>query len=127
MADFIYIAKRSIQSGHTVDTEYTVTTNLSQLDRQPKPITKTNKALSGVEGTILHRLEIHWMTATALINQVGGALDGEDMREFLDSVIGGEPFTFNNGSDVTMKLERGYKENRHDPLYYRYSFTMREV
>lgn len=128
MADFTYTVKRSIRPGHVLDDIEIITVGLRDLDRVQKRIISENKALSGVTATILHRIEYKWVVMTALVTKASGTPGGEDLREFLDSVSGGETFTFDDGTAITMILDDGdWRESREEPLHYRYKFTMLEV
>ena len=114
-----YTASRSIQSGHTEGTDYTINISLNRYDRSytrvgPAPLV----ALSGNTVTVTHNNKEAYNIVTTL-HKVGDTVEPEDMREFLDSVVGGEPFYLDS---VVHILDGGYTETREDD-YYRYSFT----
>jgi len=128
--DFTYTAKRSVQSGHSAGTSYTITIDLQQFDRASRLQGTQRTALDGTTVTIAHREETDINIATDLVPADGsGAPSYLDMREFLDSVKGGELFTVDDGSSPfsarVVDLANPYTETREGSLYFRYSFRVR--
>ena len=125
MADFTYTAKRSIKSGHSSGTDYTITIVLQQVDdEQPSPVTNAHKALDGTEITVLHRIEKYIDFATDLVPTSGGTPDVDDFIEFFNSVAGGESFTYDDGTAQTVIMASKATRQR-EGLYFTYRFRVR--
>lgn len=128
MASFLYTAKRSIKTGHTSGTDYTITIDLQQLDgNTPAPIKTVHKALGGEEVHQLHRIEKHFDLVTDYIAvDDSGTPDNDDMTEFLDSVAGGELFTFNDGSTAFTNARLvGNPTRARNGIFYSYTMKIR--
>ena len=128
--DFTYTAKRSVQSGHTAGNSYTLSIDLQQFDRASRIQGTQRTALDGTTVTIAHREETDISIATDLVAANGtGTPSYLDMREFLDSVKGGELFTIDDGANPfsakITDLANPYTETREGSLYFRYGFRVR--
>lgn len=101
MPSFKYFAKRNLKAGHVVDTEYTITTELHQIDDEmPAPDKVEHRTLNGGLVTVLFHIDTMINITTDFIESDGtGTPDTADYDEFFHSVAGGEEFVFNNGSD----------------------------
>ena len=124
--EFEYTAARSIQGSHTIGVSYTVDINLQQLDRVvtrkgPAPLT----ALDGSQVTVTHRVEASYSIKTDYVDTTTTpAVD--DLREMLDSVVGGETWTMDDGSGALNIVLVGntYKETRNGTMLS-YGFKVR--
>jgi hypothetical protein len=87
----VYTALRSISSGHAVDTEYSIVIGGQAIDPRRKRIVDQSIALDQSVETDLHGLEQLWTVTTDWLKTPE---DRAIFAEFLDSVSGGEPFTF---------------------------------
>lgn len=128
MPDFKYVAKRELKSGHTAGTEYTITTDLLSADGEtPEAVIKEHRSLSGSTVTVLHRVDKYLSVTTDYVNVDGsGTPDTDDYTEFLNSVAGGEVFTYNDGSDVSVIMD-GKPTRTRNGIYFNYSFRFRFV
>ena len=128
MADFTYTATRSLKSGHTIDTDYTITSELMRLDGEmPNPEKVVHRTLGGAEVTVLFYIDTKLEVTTDYINSDGtGTPDTADYLEFLHSVAGGEQFEFDNGTPVNVVME-GNPTRTRTGTKFNYSFTMRVV
>lgn len=127
MADFTYTAKRQIKTGHTVDTVYTITIDLQQLDGGlPKKIGAENTSLDGSVVGVLHRIDRLQSIQTDLVAVSGGTPDPDDFDEFFSSVANMEVFTFNDGVDHDAILV-GDASKARQGIYFTYSFTIRLI
>ena len=126
-----YIAKRSIQSGNTSGQLYALTIDLQKLDKQVRAKGRQNQSLSGATKTILHHVQTVYNLQT-VITQDSDTVNNEDIREFLDSVAGGEIFQL----DLEGSLEDYILDNFGSPYrarrigydeIYTYSFTVRKL
>lgn len=125
-----YTAKRSIQAGHTEDSSYTININLSVADRVPESKGSQAESLSGNTVTVVHNLRVSYVITTELVTTLTTP-SLSDMREFLDSVKGGESFTTDiDGTTKSYRLKSfssPYSEKREATSYFRYSFTIIEI
>jgi len=121
---FDYVAKRSIQGGHVVDTAYTITVDISESQRTAR--TEGNQAisLSGNTVSTIHRGDIIQSITTVLIDATTTP-DIDDMREFLDSVKYGEQFQIDTFDYIMDSFGSAYTEAREHPNKFRYSFAAR--
>ncbi len=123
----VYTALRSIQSGHTVDTDYTINLNISVANRLPNIDATINKSISGARVTTL-RSSLFTYDITSTLVSTSTTPDIDDLREFLDSVKHGEQFTLDiSGATVTYTLDKTanpYQEVSETVGYYRYSFRV---
>lgn len=129
MATFTYTAKRELKSGHSADTQYTITTGLLVLDDEmPRPEKEEHRAIGGgASVTVLHRVDEEISVTTAHINSDGtGTPDTDDWREFFFSTSAGESFTFNNGADQTCEMV-GTPRRRRSGLHFNFSFRFRVI
>lgn len=129
MASIIYTAKRSVIDSHSELTEYEFEVALNKFERSAKRDQETSPSLSGLRYTVLHRIDIGFDVSTIPIKDTD-LLD--QMREFLDSVAGGESFSIdvfgtalapNNALELI--LDGDYTENMVDISgYYAFSFKV---
>lgn len=89
MAAVNYTAKRSIITGHVLDTAYDLDLILEQADRSVRTKKNQIRSLGGNTETILQSMDVSWSLTIGSLT--GATLNG--VREFLDSVQGGEIFT----------------------------------
>jgi len=132
-----YTAQRSLTAGHSQGTVYQLRLPLISLERGPVTRRSAASSLSMKTETLLWARKRRWQATTAVL--FPGPLDA--VREFLDSVIGGELFTFDEygqpgqpGLEVSVILDGDYGEQRiiregdggqNDG--FRFSFAMREA
>lgn len=137
MTAFTYTAKREIASGHSASTTYTI--DVKCIEIKPGRDIKKNesRAMDGIttETQLVYNLKTWKITTQAL---VGTPLDY--MREFLQSVIGGETLQFDEfgfaaspDNAISAILVGDYDEARAVRQgdggagdYFRFSFTIRE-
>lgn len=77
-------------AGHTLDDDYSLELGLAAADRQRAGLVKEVVAIGGGRETLYQRDEVTWSVVTVPIASSSLAA----VREFLDSVEGGESFTF---------------------------------
>ena len=125
-----YTAKRSVQAGHSIDTPYTINIDLYENDRTFKAHGVENKALNGNTVAVIHRVEETNNLTTVLVSAATSPTV-LDMREFLDSVVGGEVFQLDiSGVSIDYKLHsmtKPYSERELERSNFRYSFQVRPV
>lgn len=136
MSSVTYTAKRSLTTGHTVETVYTINLRLNALEPSKKVRRSEQLSLSAKSENLLWHNKRTWQATTAALRGDERAL----VREFLESVIGGEPFNFDefgsaNAPDrpVNVVLAGVFRETRvvrqgdggRDD-YFRFTFSMRE-
>jgi len=126
-----YTAKRSLKSGHAVDTAYVITVDLSKLSRNYKAIGNQAVSLSGNVVSSVHRYEETHDLQTVIVTAVTTP-DIDDMIEFLDSVASGEIFELDlSGASepyVMAAMGRAYRTRRigSDDIF-QYSFKVRKL
>jgi len=114
MTAVTYTAKRSLAVGHVVDQSYTMRIRFASLEPNPNVRKSERSALSGKTESLLFHRKRQWRATTAIL--MAGEL--ELAREFLDSVINGETFQFDEfGTEVpdlpiTAVLPGVYREQR---------------
>ena len=124
MASFTYTAKRHLKTGHSVDTDYTVTLDIQAGDIQPNAVQTVNMSLSGNQVTTVHRLE-QTLAITTDYFSASTTPDYDDMEEFIYSTIHGETFTYNDGAtDFSVKMQGGPRLQRTGTLFA-WSFSIR--
>lgn len=129
MAAVSYAAKRSLKGGVSVDDPIDFDFSVSALDRTTKPAIGSQTSLSGYQETIRDRTDIQYKVTTLPVLEA--AFD--DFRQFLDSVDGGEFFTFDPYGTIAVPVDaqncimvsKGYKEKRVSQRYISVSFTVR--
>lgn len=125
-----YTAIRSIKSGHSADTDYQIDIDLLESNRMSNTIGVQNKMLDGTTITVVHRHQISFDITTSLVDS-STTPDVDDMREFLDSVKGGETFQLDiDGSSVDYILDSissPFSEIRNHPNKFRYQFKVRQL
>lgn len=129
MAAVSYTAKRSLRGGVSVDDPIDYDFEVSDVDRQTKPKIGQQISLSGWQETIRDRTDELWRCVTIPVL----AADFDHFRQFLDSVDGGEVFTFDPYGTIAVPVDpmscvlssKGYKEKRVSQRYLSVSFTAR--
>ena len=121
-----YTATRSIKSGHSVDTAYTITIGVAKFDRTPVFAGVEHRSLSGSTVTVTHRNDIVYTIVTQRV-ETTTTPDRDDMREFLDSVKNGEEFDIDSVTCVLDSAKAPYTETREAPDHYSYTFKARVV
>lgn len=125
-----YTAKRNLKSGHSADTAYQIDVDLSQSDRVSTTEGNQSIALSGETVTVVHRYQEVYSLTTAIISS-SSTPDLDDLREFLDSVKGGETFQLDlSGSSedyVLDSISNPFTENRVPVGKFRFSFRVRKL
>lgn len=128
MASFTYTAKREIQAGHVSGEDYVITIDLQAYSGGlPTRVGARNVALSGAEVNVLHRLEYQHAIVTDYVPRSGGVPSAADMLEFLASVSGGEPFTFDDGTASRLVKLLGSASRSDVGIFYQYNFTLVRV
>lgn len=92
MSVITYIAKRNVMPSHTEGNEYIIEVPMVAIDRRVNAIRYTHKSLTGVRETWLHRLD-KLVDLTTKYLAPGDLVTPDHLREFLESVAGGEEFT----------------------------------
>jgi len=115
MPAFTYTAKRSLIVGHVIDTVYSIDINARSITRSPGVKSVTKRSLGGQAETTVQRREVTW--SLVLVDIVNSDLPS--IREFLDSVDGGEAFVFDPygtvatpDNPISVKAKPGYSESR---------------
>lgn len=134
MANITYFAvdRGKLISGHSEGTEYNLDVPISNFQESTRRKQKTITSLSGQNTTILHHI-IRRASVSTSPSEETAVIDG--MREFLDSVAGGEVFQIDlYGSSATpldpknYRLEGNYSESLVDITgFYKFSFKVKEV
>lgn len=134
MSSIFYTAKRSIKSGHTIDTDYSFDRGMSVLQRKPTADRITRKSRSGLRGHWLNNIDEIWDFTTTYI-QIGSS-EHLDMIEFLDSCLGGETFSIDPYGTIAVPVSEfdaqlestSYVEQRLDTTdFITISFTARKL
>jgi len=137
MTAITYTAQRSLSAGHVQGAEYSTSIRLASLEHDRDILKNTARALSGRTETLLIRNKRIWRVTSAIL--IGGEL--ELMREFLQSVVSGETFSFDEfgyesspNEPVDVILDGTYSESRAlrqgdggAKDGFRFSFTCREL
>lgn len=129
MPSVTYTAKRRVISGHTAGVSYSVDFDADVL--QPNFPQKVDhvEALDGSRDTLLWNVRETWsVTVTAI-----AAAQLNAWLEFLQSVVGGESFTFDPYgtaaapvSPLTVELEGEFSTPRHgETMYFNPAFSVR--
>lgn len=135
MTAVTYTARRSLTTGHVASTGYTIRIRAKSIDPDQDIQKKASTALSGRQETVVWRNLKRWQVTTGAVRH--GEL--EVLEEFLESVIEGETFEFDEfgmpgspAAPVTAYLDGKYRKQRFVQQgdggaddYYRYSFTVR--
>jgi hypothetical protein len=91
-----YVAQRSLNTNdspiHVAGTEYTISLSLKTYDRKSKTMKKTVKSIGGFEQTTYLNQDVSYRCMSEPLT----GTDVDDMREFLDSVMEGASFSFND-------------------------------
>lgn len=130
MTAITYTAKRSLISGHTVDTSYNLETSAVDVTPSHAPDTAAkNVTLDGTTEVILNRIDKTYQVTTGWI--ASASLDS--WWEFFDSVGAAEAFTFDafgtiaspdNPLSVILEGEPNAGHAKKGALY-QFSFTVR--
>lgn len=129
-----YTATRNIASGHSASTSYEIAHLAETLEPEFSSLRSVQKSLDGARMEVDYRGIEQTIDVTSDLIAAGSAAN--IFEEFLQSVMAGETFVFDGGSDTvgvsvdpkTCQLEsNGYKRERPIPGYYRYRFTVRVV
>jgi len=132
MSSVIYTATRSVTGSHVAGNNYALDFSAGKLNRKSKTTQKTHTARGGQSEALRYRQTITWDITTTRVTGPNIPL----LREFLDSVDGGEAFTFDPygtnatpDNPVSCKLESsGYSENRHGTTdSFRISFRVKQL
>ena len=124
-----YTALRSLKSGHTAGTDYTINIGVTVSDRMSPIVGKRHIARAGDGSTVIHREDKKYSVTTQLVN-ASSTPDLDDLREFVDSVKAGEEFQLDiDGTTQTYIIDNianPYREIRQHPDWFRFSFTVRQ-
>lgn len=133
MASVTYTAKRSLLPGVVANDEVTFDFFVDGLDRRTQPKTTSSRSLSGKQESHRDRTDIVWSVSFSPQLEA----DFGQIRQFLDSVDGGEAFIFDPYgtaaapisplSCVLDKPESGYNERRVLVDYLTTSTKVRQV
>lgn len=129
MASVTYLALRSRKAGVNENDSVDFDFDVSVVDRSTKPIKGSSISLNGYEETTRDRTDEFYKITTIPVLEA----DFDDFRQFLDSVDGGETFTFDpygtNASPVQamncILSSKGYTEKRVSQRYLSVTFTVR--
>lgn len=130
MAAITYTARRSLVPGHVEGEEYSLEVAMSAIDPTTDAERDDHVALDGTTESLLTRIDKLWRFRTIPLEEPVAA----QMREFLDSVLGGEAFVIDPYGTIadpiqplTVKLaSKRYGDDRHGTVFlYRFSFDVR--
>ena len=129
MARVSYTALRSLKNGVSVNDTVHLDFEVTKLDRSTKPQRTDHISLDGSQVSSRDRTDILFRVETV------PALSLDDFRQFLDSVDGGETFTFDPygtfaspvAAQTAVLSSKGYKEKRTNQRWLSVSFTVRIV
>lgn len=102
MANFVYFAKRSIKAGHVLEDSYNIEIPLAQFNITQKVNRSSKTALDGVTmQNTFNSVSRDYQLTTGFVDIDPATEENLDWVEFLDSVAGGEEFTFDAyGTDL---------------------------
>jgi len=100
MSAFIYTAKRNIAGGHVVSDVYSIDIVLADIQESNKIHRKDHRSISGKQESYLKRIEKFIAVKTIAISE-SDALAGY-LYEMMDSVAGGELFSFDRWGSVAV-------------------------
>lgn len=132
MTAITYTARRSLVSGHTADTEYSMDVGMSAIDPADEADSDQHVALDGTTETVLHRIDEPWRFTTIPLDAAALA----QMREFLNSHVSGEPFTidpYGTVAEPDNPITVVLTSRRHPPrrlgtlMLYQLSFEVRKL
>lgn len=116
MAVIKYFAKRSLASGHSAGTEYSIEIGFTQYESNRKRQINESKSLSGRTFTTLHRVDLSYQIQTV---PTDNATTIEQLIEFMASVEGGETFQIDEKGTIaspdafySFKLKGDFKTPR---------------
>ena len=123
------VERGSISDGRVAGTTYVFDIGLSLWEQSTTRKKTQASSLSGNTETILHRLD---RVVSISTTPIGEPLLVDQMREFLDSVAGGEPFIIDkHGSAATAdnpinaRIEGDYREQRIDHSFTSFNFKVK--
>lgn len=130
MAVIKYTAKRRVDASRVAGVEYSFEAPLAAFNAHTKRNQSTATSLSGKSTTLLHSLKRSYEVSTVPVN--GTALIAQ-IREFLDSVAGGEEFEIDvygsmlaPASPLLLKLDGDYSESLIDLTgFYVFDFKVK--
>lgn len=123
---FDYTAKRSIIGGHSSGVTYQINISVRTDDRSSAIKGAQNETLTGALYTVIHAEVIEHTIETVACNSTTSTTNSE-MREFLDSVKGGESFDIDGTTCVLTSITNPYTEIRVNSDSHRYQFKAREL
>lgn len=130
MSAITYTAKRNVDASRIEDVIYVFNVGLTQFTRNVNRQQNTTTSLSGERFTTLHRLDETYDISTVPINDSALLVQ---MREFLDSVAGGESFSVDAfgsvgsaDNPITLVLDGNYTESLVDLTGF-YSFSFKAI
>ena len=128
MPSVTYTASRSLISGHSSGLSYSIDLRIAARTPRTKREGREHKSLSGNKEYFLHRLEKFFSLQSAMLTQA----ELDQYIEFLDSVAGGESFTFDAYGTVASPdnpqlatLDGDYSVSQASTVpHYRVTFTV---
>ena len=120
-----YTAKRSLVSGHSVDTDYVINVGVESFDKSPRWTGQVSRALSGNTVTVTHEYGDDISISTVYLDEDDPTLNIFNMREFLDSVRLGEAFEINSQPAILSNPSSAYSEAHIGYVYKKFSFSVR--
>lgn len=124
MVDITYTAQRTLKTGHTAGTDYSISIDIQAGAVQPSPVQSQLKSLSGNTVTTVQRLD-QTLTMTTDFFTTSSTPDYDDMAEFIYSVIHGETFSFNPGTGAADAILEGTPTLNKSGVHYTWSFSIR--
>lgn len=122
MTTITYTARRSLMPGHVAGQVYSFSVDVTASERDASAERDDHVALDGTTESILTRIDKQFGFATVPVAPA-------QMREFLDSCLGGEPFQIepeDGDSPLTVILTNtSYSERRVAVGRYQFSFDVR--
>jgi len=111
--------------------DYTLDSGVSELTPDDVPDTDTRISLSGIETTLLHRIDEYWNIQTIAVPET----DRLQWKEFIASVAAGESFTFDAfGTSVTPDdpinckiIGKGIMNRLQNSDYFQIGFRVKKV
>lgn len=132
MAAITYTARRSLIAGHVAGESYSFDQPLSAATPSAQSDRSRHVAMDGTTETVFNRVESRWQITTTILDSDGL----RQMREFLDSALGGEAFTLDvygtqaapdSPTNVLLESDSYSVERVGTGHMYRVSFEVREL
>lgn len=128
MARVSYTAQRSLKAGVSAGTAVDFDFNVSDLDRYTKTARSDRASLGGLRQVLRDRTDVGYRVQTLPVLEA----DFDDFRQFLDSVDGGEAFTFDPYGTLaspvspatSILVSTGYRERRVSQRYLATNFDI---